>query len=389
MTKEQIFFLSIIKDYIDGRKTEVDETVDWKRIFDYSRSHQLVPIIYHQCKSFIPANFSDGFKSISFVAISSNIKRRKLTDKVVDSLIKAGIDCFLVKGFDIADYYPNWQYRTMGDTDIVVNDLEKAHSVLLNIGFQSITKIKDREYQYLIDNMEFELHDRLVYEEAVNLDSATEYLNNYKDYVSDGKINDSFHFIFVLNHLRKHFMNSGVGFRQFVDVAVLIKSNSNLDWNWIESELDKIGLLPFAKKVFHYIQRWFGVIAPIASEDVPENIFEESTEYIFKNGVFGFNNIENKDYLVSNTVRKSKYPKLAMIKSALQKVFPSYKTLAAVDKYSFLKGKPFLLPAAWIYRFFIGVRKKGINKVGKFLSESFVSKEYIEKREEMFSNWGL
>lgn len=389
MIKERNFFLSIIKNYIDGRKTEADETVDWKKIFDYSRSHQLVPLVYHQCKNFIPADFYNGFKSESFAAIYSNSRRRKLTDKVFNALIENGVDCFLVKGFEIADFYPNWHYRSMGDTDIVVSDLEKAHSVLLNNGFQSTTKIKDREYQYFIDNMEFELHDRLVYEEAVNLDSTTEYLNNYKDYVSGGKINDSFHFIFVLNHLRKHFMNSGVGFRQFVDVAVLIKSNSNLDWNWIESELDKIGLLPFAKKVFYYIQRWFGVIAPIASEDVPENIFEESTDYIFKNGVFGFNNIENKDYLVSNTVRKSKYPKLAMIKSALQIVFPSYKTLVAVDKYSFLKGKPFLLPAAWIYRFFIMVRKKGINKAGKQLSESFVSKEYIVKREEMFSNWGL
>jgi len=389
VTKEQHFFLSIIKDYIHGSKTEVYETVDWQATFDYSQSHQLTAIVYHQCKSIIPQNIFEAFKSYSLSTIYSNINRRKTTESVIDLLQENGIECFLIKGFDIADYYPNWQYRTMGDTDIVVNDVEKSHNILLGAGFKNLSKNKDREYQYSKQNMEFELHDRLVYEEAINLDRITKFLNAYSDYVVDGKLDDSFHFIFVLNHLRKHFMNSGVGFRQFVDIAVLIKNDDRIDWTWTEERLGSVGLLPFAKTVFYYIEQWFGVKAPIEAEDVSGEVFEESTAYVFDNGVFGFDNEANKDFLVSNTVRKAKNKRLAMMKTAMQKAFPSYKALITSERYSFLKGKPILLPAAWIYRIISGVHRKGFNSGKKQISKSFVSKDYIAKREEMFRNWGL
>lgn len=84
----------MIKDYIFGLKTEIGETVDWRIIFDYSCSHQLVPIIYHQSKSFITADLLDDFKSSSFATIYSNIKRKELTDRVINSLIESGIKCF-------------------------------------------------------------------------------------------------------------------------------------------------------------------------------------------------------------------------------------------------------------------------------------------------------
>lgn len=389
MTKEQHYFLSIVKDYVCGLKTEPDNTVDWQKMFVYSQSHQLTAIVYQQCKGFISAEFIEQFRSVSLSTIYSNTNRRKITEDILFILRNNDIDCFLIKGFDIADLYPNWQYRTMGDTDIVVDDLEKAHSILIDNGFKNLSKIKDREYQYSKQNMEFELHDRLVYEEAINLDSSTEYLNNFTDYIVNGKLDDSFHFIFVLNHLRKHFMNSGVGFRQFVDVAVMVENDDRIDWKWTENKLKEIGLLPFAKTVFYYIEQWFGVKTPIEAEHVSEEVFDESTSFVFDNGVFGFDNEANRDFLASNTVRKAKNLKFAMFKSAVQKAFPSYKSMTAPETYSFLRGRPILLPVAWVYRLFRGVSKKGISEGKKHISKSFVSTEYIANREEMFKQWGL
>lgn len=388
MTKEQYYFLTIIKDYICGCKTEAKD-VGWQTVYTFSQSHQLAAIVYHQCKKFIPVADIDSFKSVSLSTIYSNTNRKKITEEILSLLRKNDINCFLIKGFDIADFYPNWQYRTMGDTDIVVDDLEKAHDILLGVGYKNLSKIKDREYQYSKQNMEFELHDRLVYEEAINLDSTIEFLNDYKKYVIDGRLDDSFHFIFVLNHLRKHFMNSGVGFRQFVDIAVLIKNDNRIDWVWTEEKLDEIGLLPFAKIVFYYIERWFGVEAPIEAKTVSDDVYEASTRYVFDNGVFGFDNEENKDFLASNTVRKARYPKLIMMKSAIQKAFPGYHDLIRSEHYSFLIGKPILLPAAWIYRFGRVIKNKRFSEGRTQISKSFISKEYIAKREEMFRNWGL
>ena len=388
LAKEKTFFLSIIKDYIDGKKTEADESVDWKMIFDYSQSHQLVAIVYHQCKSFMSVDITDAFKSSTFSTIYSNRNRKKLTENILSILKESGISCFLIKGFEIANYYPNWEYRTMGDTDIVVDDLEKAHEILLNNNFQNISKNKEKEFQYCKLGIEYELHGRLVYDEAINLDSATAFLNSYRKHLFDGKLEDSFHFIFILNHLRKHFMNSGAGFRQFIDVAVLIKNNDKIDWTWTEEQLDRIGLLSFAKVVFYYIERWFGISAPIKPVSISEEVFETSTEYVFNNGVFGFGNEANKAYSASNIVRKSRHPKLTMVIIALKKIFPSYTAMTGSQNYSFLCGKPFLLPIAWIYRWGKTIKNGKINEGKKQISKSFVSKTYVAEREEMFKNWG-
>ena len=388
MTKEQSFFLSTIKEYICGLETAAED-VDWWTIYKYSQSHQLTAIIYHQCKEFLPSDVSEAFKSASLSIIYSNINRRKITEALLLTLKKNSIDSFLVKGLNVAEYYPNWQYRTMGDSDIVVDDLQKTHLLLIERGFDCISQTKDREQHYSYMGMDFEIHDRLVYDQVTNLDSVTEFLSKYKAYLVNNKIDDSVHFIFVLNHLRKHFMNRGVGFRQFVDIAVLVKYNKRIDWNWTEKKLAEIELLSFARVVFYYVEAWFGIPAPFASQNIQEEIFEDSTNSIFKNGVFGFDNQDHDDFIISNYVRKSRFSAILMMKYALGVVFPSYQDLIRAEQYSFLRAKPILLPVAWVYRFGRAIKNKRFSEGRTQISKSFVSKEYIAKREEMFRNWGL
>ncbi|NCU27417.1 hypothetical protein EOM86_11990, partial [Candidatus Nomurabacteria bacterium] len=65
--------------------------------------------------------------------------------------------------------------------------------------------------------------------------------NSFDHFIVNGRLDDSFHFVFAIYHLCKHFMNSGVGFRQFVDVAVLIKNDDRINWMWTENKLKEIG----------------------------------------------------------------------------------------------------------------------------------------------------
>ncbi len=65
----------------------------------------------------------------------------------------------------------------------------------------------------------------------------------------------------------------------------------------------------------------------------------------------------------------------------------SYNSLCVVPKYSFLKGKPYLLPIAWIYRFFVGRKRLGfaVNDA----KNSFASQHTVAKRKSMYEQWGL
>lgn len=56
--------------------------------------------------------------------------------------------------------------------------------------------------------------------------------------------------------------------------------------------------------------------------------------------------------------------------------------------YSFVDGRPWLLPIAWIYRWVYCLVHKWGSGTAK-LTEPFMKRELIEKREELFQNWGL
>ena len=121
-----------------------------------------------------------------------------------------------------------------------------------------------------------------------------------------------------------------------------------------------------------------------------DGFFEAATEKIFIDGIFGFENEENKKNTAINEARKSAGSNwVSMLRMAARRVFPGYQTLIKSEHYAFLEGKPLLLPAAWIYRIFWGVFLGKVDTGVKLVSESFASKEAYDKRNDMLNKWGL
>lgn len=392
MTLEQTLFLDLLSDHINKRKTCcASNFVDWERVLYFAQIQQVEGIVFHQCKSFMPEDVKCFLQDKYYSSIDVYAKREYLAKKIMESLREKSIDGFIVKGFPVASYYPLPPLRTMGDTDIVVHseDRNRVHMLLLEQGYILESNFEDREWIYYKDKFELELHDQLIYNEAINRRSHEVFFVNYWDYVHNGVLDWNYHFIYLILHLRKHLMNYGVGFRQFMDVAVVTKNNVELDWKWIEEQLVNLDLIAFSKIVFALNERWFNVKSPIKIQELDESFYEIATEQIFNNGVYGFDNEENKDNLAVNNARKGKSAKASMINSAARKIFPSYSEMVSVPKYSFIKGKKWLLPIAWIYRFFNSSDRKRFSDKMSDVKSSFVSKETLEKREEYLKQWGL
>ena len=172
MKKENQFFLNIIKEYIKNEPSTIQDGIDWNTIFGYSKAHQLTAIVYHQCKSVIPEEYFPYFDMAAKATLYSNVKRKKLAEDTLTLLRKHGIKCFIVKGFEIAEYYPTPMYRTMGDTDIVVENMDEADAILGKNSFCAIAKRNNKEFQYIKDGMEFELHNRLSYKDVINTEMS-------------------------------------------------------------------------------------------------------------------------------------------------------------------------------------------------------------------------
>ena len=71
-----------------------------------------------------------------------------------------------------------------------------------------------------------------------------------------------------------------------------------------------------------------------------------------------------------------------------KRAFPSYQDMRIIPWYSFLDGRPWLLPAAWIYRWFRALTKNPVGGTHTLL-EPVEKRKIIEQREKYLDQWGL
>ena len=380
--------VKLLSDFIGGRASKSPPDCDWNILYKYSEQQQLSAVVYSQCKEFLPLS-GTKFMNAYAAAAYAYIKRSDELKRISEAFNSHNIDFFLVKGPVISQYYAWPALRTMGDVDIVVHaeDRQRAHELMTELSFKTAAKAQDREWQYYKNGLEYELHDRLIYEEISNRDHIEAFFQDPWQYVNNGELDPSYHFLFLLVHLRKHFMNSGVGFRQFMDLALMAQKEERLNWPWIEECLGALELLPFATTCFGFIKRWFDITIPLPVK-IPDDVFyEETTERIFAGGVFGFYDKENSKNAAINAARQGKNAKLAMAGRAAGLFFPSYDAMRANEHYCFVDGKPFLLPAAWGYRWIRNA--KLILKRKRRAPELFATNEELAKRDKFLKEWGL
>jgi len=273
LSPNQRLFLTALSDHLNNRKTSVPEDVDKAVLSSVAKQQECEGIVYYQMR--LPE-----LKPSFAVCAAYAVNRKKLLNEILDAFSEAKIPYLIFKGSEIAQYYPVPELRTMGDSDILVHecDKEKAHEVLTSIGFRQSKKTW-MEWIYRKNGMDFELHHRLVYDENGVENSELAWTDRVWDNsaVLNGtqySMSIEYHFAFALLHLKKHFIHSGVGFRQFMDIAVMW--HQQMDCAVVKSYLVEMDLLQFAEKVFSLIECWFGISLPF-STDLPDDFVEETT----------------------------------------------------------------------------------------------------------------
>ena len=184
-------------------------------------------------------------------------------------------------------------------------------------------------------------------------------------------------------------MNSGAGFRMFMDIAAIIQRNPGLNWPWIEENLEALGLKEFSNVCIALIEVWFGVKAPISYNHLEKDFVEIATEKIFANGIFGSNDKANKTNAATNAIlAHGKWRAVSRVYIVARYMFPKYKHMRYISEYHFIDGRPWLLPAAWAYRFgrFLCGKTSGTRSR---LEKVSTSNEIVDAREAELRMWGL
>ncbi len=395
MRQEERYFLTLLRDHYRGTASAPPEgPLDWDALYEIARDQSLLGVCYAQLKTAaaqgaalpedVRKRFHSAFESEVYLAVN----RQAAMDELRAAFADGGIPFLPFKGWRIKELWPQPLLRTMGDVDILIRgeDRARADGILLSLGYE---KYVDNQavWTYLARDITLEIHDRMFYEHLAGSYDYRAFFDAAWD-MAGGALDESFQFLYLLCHNAKHILNKGIGFRAFLDVAIC-GTKGAIRWDWVREKLEEIRLLGFAESSFALCRAWFGFEPPFPVPETERGFLERTTEKMFRDGTFGLENEENKAGAAAKEITHAEtgYWRAAL-RLTLRRIFPPYGDLQLVPWYSFVDGRPWLLPVAWVYRWFYCLVKK--RKAGwQRLTEPVVDRQEIRERQRQISDWNL
>lgn len=356
MEREHQYLLHLLGAYLREEEPQVWEDVDWIKLVQLAQIHCVTGILGYMTMSW-PICPDEGMKpalrSVCRQTIALFARRGALAEELSQTLSRNGIDHIVMKGYVLRGYYPVPELRTFGDIDIVIRleDRKKSDELLRSLGYQPEADWEP-VFRYIKEVEYYEIHTEIM---DVNVTDKTDYRGYFRDLwryaEADGghcyRFRPEFHFVYLLTHLAKHVTGSGAGVRMYLDVAAFLRHfGGSLDWEWVRQELEKLRLTEFANIVLHMVQASFGVESPIPLTAVEEETMRSFLEFTMAGGVFG--RAERDSGAESLQWHSRGKETVSRTGTVLQRLFPSAKTIE--NRYTYLQGKPWLLPAAWVHR---------------------------------------
>lgn len=230
-------------------------------------------------------------------------RNKKVTDEMkalVQLLRGRGVRFVVVKGQTLAALYPHPDVRMSGDIDFYCDaqnfDLAKK---VLEEEWGVTMKADDEGEQHLTfvhSDVHFEMHYRLMkFESRSNQKYFDDLLDRIPcssiaiDGVEVPVLEPTLNLLYTFLHLYHHFIELGVGLRQFCDVAILLH-NQRFDRDKLTMYLRKLGFTNAFKAIGVVLVDRLGVVAsefPFVLTDRDRKYEPAIAEIVLKRGNFG------------------------------------------------------------------------------------------------------
>ena len=340
--------IQLVESALTGREQPLPENLDFEMVYEFAKAHNVVTLLYYGLKN-SKANLSAELDKKFFLSAASAAaffeQQQRGFGELCTKFDREEIDYLVLKGAAIRKEYPQEDFRAMGDIDFLIRaeQYEKIQGIMADLGYQ-----EEEEWNSVFSWRKKLLHVEL-HQTPIPTD-VEDYHNYYKDgwhlaKKCDGSQNryemsneDSFIYIFV--HFAKHYRIAGIGIRQLVDLYILLEKHSDMDMEYIKTELEKLSLLKFFENVKRTISVWF--------YDVPsDEIVDFITQRVMRSGVFGTREAFNQSTAIKEGKKNNvKHIRLRRFMNAL---FMPYKDMCIL--FPVLKKLPILLPVMWLWRF--------------------------------------
>jgi len=374
LKESEKLFLQSLNSFVNGRDYEKtqnsvgDESKTVTDVLALAKKHS----VQAMCEYVL-------FGQNNFVnqTVARSVKRIFAATELIGIFEDKGIKLCVMKGFIVREFYEIPELRTFGDIDFLIEkDSESAVIALMQeLGYSRepgeahVMSFK-KELEY------YEFHTSLAEDDTFAdgveklLDNAWEHTKPYAEYKNIYEFEDEFHLFYMIFHIAKHFRVSGAGVRMFCDIAVFLQKKNSLNFEILSSMFSQCNMTLFAKNVFCICREWFDIDSTFIDSDyqMSDSLLNGITEFVLNGGTFGFcgSSLEASEIRREMDGQSEDTVASAEKRTLFRFFFPTYEKMKR--RYPFVDGKKFLLPVAYIMRFFGSIfkpkrAKKAVNRL--------------------------
>mgnify|MGYP006071243259 CR=1 FL=1 len=396
MQTYELEFLELIKHYFF--KSPITEIHDYESIYELAREQNLLPIIYESCRqlnSFQQTNHSIQQKMMNG-AIGQIITQQQYDvelERIYHEFLQQDLHPLVLKGKMCRLVYPQPDYRVSTDEDLLieVNDYPKYARILENNGY--ICQAKGEVDEKMLAHtqtvnftnhqltLELHIHPFGTYHEL------NKRMNTYFGDVHEQScyvepfytLAPTKQYLFLIFHLYKHFLSSGVGVRQLLDLVLYKQAYSNeIDFQYIQQVLEELHITKLYDALMQCANNYLGFSY---SSPLFKQKLEPLMENLLSSGCVGTINSDNI-YSAAFTHSFRHKEEGHLFSQICYLLFPSLQRMQ--DHYPNLKKHPIRLPLYWFKRYW--------DLITKIKSKEFNINESIKiarNREKVYKQYDI
>lgn len=381
MKPECELLIGLIRSQVAGIPCEVPEGADFQALLELARSHKLMCFLNGALgqRTDVPQAVRNALEDAENRAIFKDIQNDFVRGQITEVLTAAGIRHVYLRGICLKHDYPVPALRTMSDIDLLVRseDFSAIRQAMLKIGAEPREGDGNHRTYYFPDaHVTVEFHPNLIHCSSpmgIGVNPGWQYVPEGQQ-AGEQFMTEAGFYLNVMAHLANHFAMGGVGVRFVLDIWVCRHlRGTQPDRAFVEAELERIGLTRFARLIEELAEAWFSG-TPMSSE------LEELADYIMTSGSHG-----TTDREMLNAVSLS--PGKSRLSALMGKVF--YPRQDLENRFDWVRGRAWLLPAAWCARAWKAVTGKG-ERISRWRkgTKTF-SKAEIEAHKQKMNRFGV
>lgn len=346
--KEADFLVSLLAAALGAPAPAVpDGGVDWDNLFALSTAQKVEAMTCAGLADVpdVPQTIRTRFEQAYKQEIAAHLVRRSEGVKLLNALEVNGIDCVPLKGWIMQGMYPNPALRYMCDMDVLFRPEQSAdvQRVMEALDYVPQSLGGNPEVYYKRPVMNIEMHKRIFNDPIGYFDAVWDRVQPTPNCRHTFSMTWEDYYLYMIAHLHKHFTGGGTGVRYVCDTELFLRRHADtLDRAYVDSILEKIGMLAFERQLRKLCRVWFHAEPMDGDTDA-------FAERLLFSGVFGTpeQGLSNqpRNLILSQSGSTLHTKRLRFYLSVL---FPPLQVMR--DVFPVLQKAPFLLPFLWIWR---------------------------------------